>query len=63
MCAGNLIWLHQIVRRLYDLKIVNLLCELDQIIGKCLQFENWGLNWIIGKYLQFERCMHVNCYD
>ena len=56
MCAGKLLGLDQIVRRLYDLKIVNLLCELDQIVGKFLQFEKCGLNLIVGKFLHFERC-------
>ena len=39
MCARKLLWLNQILGRLYDLKRVNFLCGLDQIVGKFLQFE------------------------
>ena len=42
---------------------MNLLCELDQIVGKYLQFEKWELNWIVGKYLQFDKNVQEIWYD
>ena len=60
ICAGKLLWLNQIVGRLYYLKRVKFLCGLDQIVGKFLQFQKYGLNKIVRKYLQFERRMQEN---
>ena len=54
MCAKKLLWLNQILGRLYDLERVNFLWGLDQIIGKFLRFERCGLDQIVGKFLQFE---------
>ena len=60
MCARKLLWLNQIIGRLYDLKRVKFLCGLDQIVGKSLRFGRCGLDEIVGKFLQFET-IEPNC--
>ena len=32
------------------------ICGLDQIVGKFLQFEQFGFNLIVRKFLRFESC-------